>query len=168
MNVPSAKPALNPWPYAIIAWFVVFAAAMAAWITFAVRQRMDLVRADYYEQEIRYQGHLDRMNRTSAIRGQVSISYDVGPGQVTVRLPVEQVASRPSGRIHFYRPSDAAMDFEAPLAVDGQGIQRIGVRGIRAGHWKVRLEWSAAGQEYVFEQPLVTEEPLGLREPGRF
>ena len=41
-----AKPALNLWPHAIIAWFVIFAAALAAWIAFAVRQNMDLVRAD--------------------------------------------------------------------------------------------------------------------------
>ena len=75
MNSSLAKPSRNYWPHAIIAWFVIFAAALGAWVTVAVRQKMDLVRADYYEEEVRYQGQVDRLNRTAALRSEVAIEH---------------------------------------------------------------------------------------------
>ena len=158
MNSTTAKPARNLWPHAIIAWFVVFASALEAWITFTVRQRTDLVRSDYYEEEVHYQRQLDRLNRTTAVRSQVAVNYDAVKGEVTVQLPAGHVVPRPTGLVRFYRPSEAALDFEVPLAVDAQGLQRIGRRNLRGGLWKMRVEWTASGQEYFFEQILVADE----------
>lgn len=153
-----AKPARNLWPHAIIAWFVIFASAMAAWIAVAVRQNMDLVRADYYEEEVRYQGQLDRLNRTAAIRNEIAINYDAAKHEVTLLLPAAHRSPPPAGRTHFYRPSNAALDFEVPLAVDAAGLQRIGTASLCGGLWKVRVQWSAAGHDYFFEQVIVADE----------
>ena len=158
MNATATKPSLNPWPHAIIAWFVIFAAAMAAWIAVAVRQNMDLVRSDYYEEEVRFQQQLDRMNRTAAIATEVTLNYDATKREVTLRLPAAHLVSRPAGEIHFYRPSDAALDFQLPLAVDADGRQRIATSTLRGGLWKVRMQWSAADHDYFFEQTLVVDE----------
>ena len=158
MNTPIAHLSRNLWPHAIIAWFVIFASAMAAWITFAVRQNMDLVRPDYYEEEIRFQNQLDRLNRTSAIRGEIALRYEAANHEVTLRLPAAHLGPRPSGQVHFYRPADAALDVDVPLAVDSTGLQRIGVGSFRAGHWKIRVQWTASGQDYSFEETLVLDE----------
>ena len=50
----------NPWPYAIIAWFVIFITAMTVWAVVATRNSMDLVRKDYYEEELRHQQQIER------------------------------------------------------------------------------------------------------------
>jgi hypothetical protein len=154
----AAKPIRNFWPHAIIAWFVIFASAMAAWIAVAVRQDMDLVRSDYYEEEVRFQQQLDRLNRTSALSGEFTLRYDAAKCEVTLRLPAAHLAPRPVGQLHFYRPSDAALDFQVPLAVDAGGLQRIGTSKLRGGLWKIRLQWSAANRDYFFEQTLVVDE----------
>lgn len=158
MNSTTAKAPYSPWPYAIIAWFVIFGAALAAWITFAVRQKTDLVRADYYEEEVHYQRQLDRLNRTAAIRSEVTVNHDAMKREVTLLLPAGHRAPRPVGQIHFYRPSDAALDFQVPLAVDAAGLQRIGTGAMRGGLWKVRVQWSAAGHDYFFEKIIVADE----------
>jgi hypothetical protein len=158
MNPTSAKPSRNFWPHAIITWFVIFTAALAAWITFAVRQNMDLVRSDYYEEEVRFQRQLDRLNRTAAIRSEVAINYDAPKREVTLLLPAAHLAQRPTGRIQFYRPSNASLDLQVPLSVDAAGLQHIGIDALRGGLWKVRIQWSAAGQEYFFEQVMVVDE----------
>jgi hypothetical protein len=158
MNSPTAQPSRNLWPHAIIAWFVVFAAAMAAWLTVAVRQNMDLVRSDYYEEEVRFQQQLDRLNRTAAIRSEVILKHDATKREVTLRLPAAHLASGPVGQVHFYRPSDAALDLQVPLALDAAGLQRLSTSSLRGGYWKVRVQWSAAGHGYFFEQTLVVEE----------
>jgi len=158
MNSTTAKPSRNLWPHAIIAWFVIFAAALAAWIAFAVRQNMDLVRSDYYEEEVRFQRQLDRLNRTAVIRSEVAINYDAPKREVMLRLPAAHLSPRPTGRIHFYRPANASLDFHVALAVDAAGLQRIGTEALRGGLWKVRIQWSAAGHDYFFEQVIVVDE----------
>jgi nitrogen fixation protein FixH len=158
MNSTDAKPSRNLWPHAIIAWFVIFAAAMAAWITVAVRQKLDLVRSDYYEEEVRFQRHLEQLNRTAAIGSEVTFNYDASKREVALRVPAAHLPSRPVGHVRFYRPSDAALDFQIPLAIDADGFQRVGTSGLRGGFWKVRLQWNAAGQDYFFEQVLVLDE----------
>ena len=157
MNSTTAKLSRNLWPHAIIAWFVIFAAAMAAWISVTVRQNMDLVRSDYYEEEVRFQHQLDRLNRTAGIRSEVVINYDATKREVTLLLP-PHLAPRPAGQIYFYRPSNASLDFQVPLAIDAAGRQRIGANTLRGGLWKVRVQWNAAGQDYFFEQVIVADE----------
>lgn len=145
----------NPWPCAIIGWFLVFGSAMAAWVVVAVRQDPDLVRSDYYEKEIRHQNQIDRMNHTTALRGEVSIAYDDATQQIVLRLPAAHVAQQPTGQVHFYRPSDARLDFEVPLGLDVNGTQKIDAAKLRAGLWKVRLQWSAGAQEFFYDQSVV-------------
>jgi len=140
---PTTNTSPNLWPYAIIAWFVLFALALAVWVTVALRQNMDLVRSDYYEEEMRFQQHLDRLNRSAGLQSRVTLGYDPGPRLVTLRLPATAVASPTTGRIQFYRPSNAALDFELPLAVDAAGVQQLDVSSVRGGQWRVRVTWSA-------------------------
>ncbi len=142
----------NPWPYAIIGWFLIFGSTMAAWVVVAVRQDPDLVRSDYYEHEIRYQNQIDRMNRTAAMHGQVSIAYEAATRQIALRLPAAHLAQQPVGHVQLYRPSDARLDFEVPLALDEDGSQKVSAAKLRAGLWKVRILWTAGGQDYFYDQ----------------
>ena len=145
----------NPWPYAIIAWFVVFGTGMAAWVVVAVRNDPELVRADYYEQEITYQQQLDRLKRTAAVRNQIALTYDAAGEQVVLRLPSSPGAGSPSGTIHFYRPSNARLDFEVPVALDAAGLQRVPAGKLQGGLWKVRVNWTSDGEEFHHDQSLV-------------
>lgn len=155
MNSTSQKRPLNLWPHAILSWFVVFAAAMAAWTAYALRHNLDLVRKDYYDEEIRYQDHLDRLNRTTGFAGQIVVSFDLPRQQVSLQLPPAHATQRPTGKLSFYRPSDAGLDFEMPLAVDAAGVQHVATGKLRAGLWQVRVQWTVAGHEYFSEQRIV-------------
>jgi hypothetical protein len=145
----------NPWPYAIIGWFLLFGSGMAAWVVVAARNDPDLVRADYYEQEIAYQKQIDRLNRTAAMRGEVSVAYDFARGRVTLQIPKSHLSTPLQGQIHLYRPSDAKLDFELPLEVDANGSQRIATGQLRGGLWKLRVQWTSGGQEFYHDQSLV-------------
>lgn len=158
LKIPTAVPApvrRNPWPYAIIGWFILFITGMATWTVVAVRQDMDLVRPDYYEQEIRYQQQIDRLNRTSAVRAEVSIVHDAAGRTLSLRLPAAHASGSVEGWIQFYRPSNARLDFTRPLSLDAQGTQRIDTGSLASGLWKVQVQWKVGGHEYYHEQPLV-------------
>lgn len=156
-SLPSrAKPrrASNLWPVSIIAFFVVFVGGLTAFIVFASNQQDDLVRADYYEEELRYQLQLDRINRTQLIPDRADVRYDAERQRITIALPKGH-ATGSSGRIQLYRPADARLDREVALAVGSDGFQHVDARSLRGGLWKVRVRWSIAGQEYFVDQPLV-------------
>lgn len=145
----------NPWPYAIIGWMLLFGTGMAAWVVVAVRNDPELVRADYYEQEIAYQQQIDRLSRTAAVRSEVSVAYDLAKAQVALRIPTAHLADKPTGTIHFYRPSNAKLDFKLPLTVDATGLQNVATTTLQAGLWKVRVSWTSGGYEYFHDQSLV-------------
>ena len=47
------KSRFNPWPVTIIVFFSVAICAAVGFVIFCTRQKVDLVAADYYDQEVR-------------------------------------------------------------------------------------------------------------------
>ena len=145
----------NPWPYAIAGWMLLFGTAMAAWVVVAVRNDPELVRPDYYEQEIAYQKQIDRLSRTAAVRSELSVAYDLAKANVALRIPAAHLTDKLNGTIHFYRPSNAKLDFHLPLTLDATGSQNVPTAKLQGGLWKVRVSWTSGGQEYFHDQSLV-------------
>lgn len=143
----------NPWPIAIVAYFAVFMTFIACFIVYASRQRVDLVRADYYEAEIKFQQQIDRVERSRPVEAEVAIKYDLQGAKIILQLPRESQKGA-FGKIELYRPSDARQDKSIKLAADQNGTQQIDVRGLQSGLWKVRVNWTCAGQEYFVEKPI--------------
>ncbi len=144
----------NPWPAAIIGSFVIFISGVIIFIAWAARQDMDLVRKDYYEDEIRFQESMESFGRTRPLRAEVAVTYDAVRALVGIALPASHGCQQATGRIHFYRPSDARLDHEVTLAVGSDGTQSVDAKRLRPGLWKVRLFWSANGEDYSFVQPI--------------
>lgn len=143
------------WPYAIIGWFVLAIIGTVVWVSFALRQGTDLVRADYYEQEIRHQEQIDREARTRAVQGQLRAGYDVTQQAIVLTLPAEHARQPITGSIQLYRPSDARLDRQVDLSVDASGVQKLDARALRSGLWKIKVKWTVGGQEFFFDQPVV-------------
>jgi nitrogen fixation protein FixH len=143
----------NPWPYAIVGYFVLFITGVVTWVVYATHHQDQLIRPDYYEHEIRYQQHIDTVARTAALRSGVQIHYDLGNRTVTLALPAR--AAKMTGTIQLYRPSDSKLDKTFPLTLDEHSAQTLSVDGMESGLWKLHLSWSADGTDYYFDQPLV-------------
>lgn len=136
-------------------FFALFITCMVLFIVFASWHPTDLVRQDYYEEEIRYQQQLDRLNRTQPIRTAVRVRYLPARQLIRITLPAAHATPQTSGEIHFYRPSDAHLDHRLRLEVDAQGHQEVDARHLKGGLWKVRLQWKVAEHEYFFDQSIV-------------
>jgi nitrogen fixation protein FixH len=162
----TASNSRNPWPIAIVTFFIVFAMFIATFIAWATHQREDLVAANYYENEVRYQQQLDRMNQTQPLAAQVAVRYDAAQHSIVITLPVAQTREA-AGRIYLYRPSDARLDRDVQLAVNPEGVQHLNARGLRAGLWKVRVQWSANGKDYFVERSVLVAAGAPISESAR-
>jgi hypothetical protein len=152
MSNPS--PSRNLWPFAIIGFFCLAVLFLGSFVVWAMRQHEDLVSADYYEREVRYQQQLDSMNRSHAFAAQVVVTFDPTQQAIIITLPAARQQGT-TGRVHLYRPSDSRLDRELPLALNAEGVQRLDATGLSGGLWKVRVKWTTAGQEYFLDQPVI-------------
>ncbi len=145
----------DPWPVGLVVFFAVFISCVAAFITFAVSQQMDLVRPDYYEEEIRYQVQLDRLGRTRALGPEAALSLDAFARRAWVRVPAAHVAAGARGTVTLYRPSDARADRIVALQPSMGGEQVVSMEGQGPGLWRVRVRWASGGTEYHLEDSVV-------------
>jgi hypothetical protein len=84
----------NLWPYAIISYFIIFITGIVTWVSFAMRHEDQLVRPDYYEHEMKYQGQIDRVARTD--RSTAAITYDRASQSLHLQLPEPNLQGRPT------------------------------------------------------------------------
>lgn len=144
----------NLWPASIIGFFIIAIIFIATYIVWAVHQREDLVSEDYYDREVRFQTHLDTMNRSQSLAVQSVVTFNPADQAILITLPASQTQGA-TGSVQLYRPSDARLDREFPLGLDASGIQRLNTKELLGGLWKVRVKWSAQGQEYFLDQPVI-------------
>ena len=149
------KTSRNLWPIGIIVTFALFFAGTVGLVVMACTQKVDLVSADYYEQELKFQGQIDRVERTRHAATQATVAYDAATRCITVSLPIEQAGHEVSGRIELYRPSASGLDRAVKLAPDTQGVQRVDAAGLSPGLWKVRVSWTVEHQDYFLDQKVV-------------
>jgi nitrogen fixation protein FixH len=149
-----SKPTRNLWPTSIVVFFVLAITFIISFIVWSLRQRDDLVSADYYEREVRYQAQLDTLNRSQALAVTTVVTFEPAQQTIVITLPPPQTQGA-TGSIHLYRPSDARLDRELPLALTADGTQRLDAKRLRDGLWKVRVKWNANGQDYFLDQPVI-------------
>jgi hypothetical protein len=140
------------WPIAITLYFLVAFSGVVSFIVWSVHQKQELVSVDYYKDEILFQQRLDAINRALPFGDQIGLQIQEDPQLVTLFIPLLHAAARPIGTIQFYRPSEAKLDFQVPLVVGSDGRQTLDSRLLKAGFWKSRVEWTFAGENYLFEK----------------
>ena len=145
------------WPYGIILTFVLFIAGTAGLIVVACTHKTDLITANYYEEEIKFQGRLDQLNRAAQLSEQVRITYDSARQSISISLPTGQLAAQTVGRIQLYRPSATGLDRMVQLQLDDNGLQTLDAAALLPGLWKIRVQWTAQSQDYFTDKSLVVK-----------
>ncbi len=151
----SIKPPRNFWPWGVSLTLLVFCAGTVALVVMACFQRTDLVSANYYEDEIRFQKQIERVERVRQLDSRAGVSYDVNSERITISLPPEHVGLAAHGKIQLYRPSEAGLDQQLNLQIDSQGRQIIDAAQLKSGLWKVKVMWTAGSEDYFLDQKVV-------------
>jgi hypothetical protein len=99
-----SKPTRNLWPTSIVVFFVLAITFIISFIVWAVRQRDDLVSADYYEREVRYQAQLDTLNRSQALAVTTVVTFEPAQQTIVITLPSPRRRARPAAFIFIARP----------------------------------------------------------------
>ena len=131
----------NLWPYLVYGGYGLFALIAIGGAVVLSRSRVDLVSPDYYAQQIGYEGRLNAM-RQAALPGH---SFQIGPvqaGAFEIQRPAT-ATNMVTGTASLYRPDDQTLDLSMPITFSPAGSMSIPVQGLKAGSWRLKLEWEA-------------------------
>lgn len=141
------------WGWGISIAIALFMISFSTLVVSAIRQNVELVAPDYYDQEVRYQARIDQIANARALDNPVRISQ---PAPSTVLLAYTADVQGATGQIAFFRPSDAKLDFVVDMQT-GDTAQQIRDTHLIRGLWRIKITWEKAGKAYYHEQPLVIQ-----------
>jgi nitrogen fixation protein FixH len=147
------KTSFNPWPYGIIAFFVILICCLAGMVVIASTHRESMVSEDYYEHELKFQNQINDAARATQCGARIDL--DAAARSVVLRMPAGLATGNLSGTIEFYRPSASELDRQFAVHPQPDGTQRVDISTLAPGPWVVREKWTAAGQDYFLEQKII-------------
>jgi hypothetical protein len=130
----------------IIVAFILFAAFMATLVTICLRQDVSLVSKNYYQEELKYQEQIHRLNNAENLREKPAIKMSAD--KVTVVFPgVDQPVT---GRLTLFCPSDETMDRN--FNISSKATQVFDLIGAKKGMYHIRLTWRTQEKEYYQDE----------------
>ena len=139
------------WGFGILIFVLLFMAFILSLVYKCSLQKVDLVSEKYYEQELKYQQQVDKLNNTAAMNGKLTVVFNKEQDAVTILYPVANL----SGSINFFRPDDAALDFKIHAQAGREYSQVIPTAKLKKGLWRVQVSWVSAGTAYYEEEKIL-------------
>ncbi|WP_428659128.1 FixH family protein [Runella sp.] len=132
------------WGTGIGALYGSFVLMILVMVGMSVVQKIDLVTDKYYEEEIQYQGKIDKVKNTGQLA--TPLTWEVAETGIEVNYPAD--LKNISGVIYFYCPSDNRKDFKVKIQPNSQFSQHIPTQTVRAGRYRIQFDWQANGVGY--------------------
>ncbi|MEP7142642.1 MAG: FixH family protein [Ferruginibacter sp.] len=140
------------WGYKIIVVYAVFVAGMLLLAYKSSKQNIELVTEDYYAKELVYQQKIDETKRTALLSAPVNIN--VIHHELTIHFPKDFTSKKITGEFTLYCPSDEKKDMHRQFTVTDTAVS-ITVPGNYLGLHYVKINWSAGGVNYYYEQKII-------------
>ena len=142
------------WGTGIFIFLLLFLGAAAVFITFAMRQEVNLVHEDYYEKGVDYGEQLNAEARSLGYRDSIQIDFEdafmILDFRGSDRMAID------SGEVYLYRPSSSTLDMRSPFDFAGSTC-RIPRQKLSSGRYILKLSWYMDGTKYevdkAFEVP---------------
>lgn len=115
---------------------------------------INLVSADYYEQEIAYQQVIDKKNNLEKLGGKPIITV-ISPQQLVLDMSGLTSWDQSIGNIYMFRPSNPSLDQRFDISLDDEGKQVLMMDRMASGKWIAKISWSRLGTEYYYEQTVM-------------
>ena len=145
------------WPLGITIIYISFVLFLFVFVFYSGSQQVDLVTDNYYEQELKYQQQINRIERAQSLSQPVEWTHETKKRSLMIQFPSDIDHGRVQGNIWFFRPSDAKQDKMVVLNLSSDGTQFISTKNMSPGYWKLKIFWHINNNEYYKEDVLVIE-----------
>ena len=140
------------WKAFIAAVYVSFISMILLLVGMSAGQKIDLVTDHYYEEELKFQGKIDKTQRATALA--VPLSWKITESGLQIQYPATFTDSAISGHIRMYCPSDNRNDRQFAIEVK-DSRQTVALSQIPAGRYKIQVDWTGGNETYWNEGVVV-------------
>ncbi|GAB3338841.1 FixH family protein [Marivirga atlantica] len=134
------------WGQKITIGFIGFVVFIIGMVTISMRTDFFLVEENYYEEELAFQDKIESRTNGTGWQKNVSIANE----EEFIDINFEDAENVQSGKVYFFRPSNAELDFSFPLTEN----LKLPKKEILPGKWIVNFEWQYEGKKYVKEETI--------------
>lgn len=131
---------------------IFYGSFMAILLFFVIRSTTyphSLVMDNYYEQDLQYQDHYQKISNANDLGTKFRIDYEGTAERLSIYFPKTQNVDK--GTITLFKPADSEQDIEGELIINSDKVMTISTKGLSKGHWKVQVDWEADGKSYYRE-----------------
>lgn len=134
-------------------FYTVFAGVLIFVVYKSTQVDHSLVVENYYDHDLAYQGHYDRLANTANLDEPLTLEWSSETKKFTLNFPTAMEETI-GGEVAFYRPNNKSLDWGVPIAVDDRNNMELDLSKVPAGRWKVKVNWEAGGVPYFAERIL--------------
>lgn len=140
------------WGYRIILVYIIFISGIVYMVVRASAQKTDLVRTDYYEEELKYQETIDATENANALtaRLQCTVKNDT----MYLLFPEEMKNTAVSSKLWLYCIADEDKDIKL-TAETTTGQIALPLPAANKGMHDMKVNWTANGKSYYFEEKIL-------------
>lgn len=137
------------WGTGIVIALAVMMSGMLFLVYYATRQDYSLVEKNYYQKEIAYQEHIDKVKNANALNEKIAL-LQTG-NRLRLTFPDLFHADTLKGTIHLYSPVSEKNDLIVPIQLDNQLSQLVSIGKLPKGRYKIKVDWTARKTPYYQE-----------------
>lgn len=141
------------WGKGITIVLLAFMGFIGSMVYYAFTKNADLVRDDYYENELAFDQTKGEKANYTALEHKIYVEKnELG---VNFIFPEDLNADK-GGKIAFYRPDQKKFDCEFELDINSDHIQRLPYSNFRDGYYDISIHWTDANNTtYIFESNIL-------------
>ena len=135
----------------IVVSFVSFALFIGMLVLVCVRQDLNLVSKNYYQEELVHGEKMEQIRNTNLLGEQPDIKVNGN----RIELTFNRMHDVENGQILFMRPSDAGLDQVFKVVNDQGTVLRFDANDFEVGQYRARFKWTMQQKDYFFEKIIV-------------
>jgi hypothetical protein len=136
------------WGKGIVIAFVLFTLLIVSMVVISMKQDVNLVSVNYYQNELEYQYLLDHKNNAAMLEEKPGIL--IRDKLLVISFPYPTVIDR--GEVTLFRSSDANLDQKFTFIQSADSIRAFNIQNLRSGAYRVQINWSMEGKDFYFEK----------------
>jgi hypothetical protein len=142
------------WGTGILIFLILFLAACAVFITFAMRQDVNLVHKDYYEKGVDYTDQMNVDERSLPFKNDFKVTNQ--NDFLVVNIEESLSAKIDSGKVLMYRPSNSKQDILYDLKAKSNTII-LPKENLVSGRYILKVYWYSNGLKYEVDRDVSVE-----------
>ncbi|MCE3278639.1 MAG: hypothetical protein K0S44_830, partial [Bacteroidetes bacterium] len=115
----------------------------------SMRQKVDLVAVDYYEQELKFQEKINHSLQSNELKE--PLTWNVSQEQFVLDFPSQFDGKQIKGEVFFLRQSDKSLDKKIGIPINNSLSKVISTKELEKGVYKIEITWEVMEVEYYNE-----------------